>query len=129
PAAPPVYATLSAAFIALFGGSYAWLALQPTISRPLLAFGVIGKTTACVLFFALWGFGQASFLLMLGGVGDLTFAALFFLWLRASAAQQGAPADGPAAAELERSAAGASTGLGTAAVLHHACASHSILLS
>lgn len=85
PAAPPVYAALSATFVALFGGSYAWLALQPEISRPLLAFGAIGKTTAFMLFTTLWLFGQISLLLMLGGIGDLAFAAFFFAWLRASA--------------------------------------------
>ena len=86
PAAPPLYAALCAVFVALFGGSYAWLALQPTISRPLVAFGAIGKTSAFVLFFTLWFFGHASFLLMLGGIGDLAFAAVFATWLRESAA-------------------------------------------
>jgi len=83
PAAPPIYSALCAGFIALFGGSYAWLAMQSSISRPLLAFGAIGKTAAFVLFFALWLYGHASLLLMLGGVGDLAFATLFFIWLRA----------------------------------------------
>lgn len=96
PAAPPVYTTLSAAFIALFGGCYAWLALQQTISRPLVAFAAIGKMTAFALFLILWAFGHASFLLALGGIGDLVFAAIFFIWLRASGAQQGTPADVPA---------------------------------
>jgi len=85
PSAPPVYLALSAVFIALFGGSYTWLALQPTISRPMLGFGAIGKTVAFFTFFTLWTCGNASLLLMLGGVGDLAFAALFFAWLRKTA--------------------------------------------
>lgn len=85
PAAPPVYLALSAMFIGLFGGCYAWLAMQPAISRPLLAFGAIGKTIAFAVFLGLWLCGQASTLLMLGGVGDLVFAAFFFAWLRAHA--------------------------------------------
>ena len=84
PGAPLVYRLLCAVFIALFGGSYAWLALQPAICRPMLAFGAIGKTAAFVIFTSLWLAGQASFLLMLGGIGDLAFAALFFTWLGAT---------------------------------------------
>ena len=82
PAAPPLYTTLVALFVLLFGGSYLWLALQPVISRPLLALGAIGKTTAAVAFTLLWLAGEASLLLLLGGLGDLAFAALFFSWLR-----------------------------------------------
>lgn len=84
PNAPAVYTALTAAFIALFGGSYAWLALQPVISRPLLMLGAIGKTAAFSIFFSLWLFGQVSLLLMIGGIGDLAFALLFFAWLRRS---------------------------------------------
>lgn len=81
PMAPPLYSTLVALFIGLFGASYAWLAMQPVIHRPLLAFGAVGKASACVLFFLLWLEGQASLLVMLGGLGDLAFAAVFFSWL------------------------------------------------
>lgn len=86
PMAPPLYSALVAVFITLFGGSYAWLALQPAIHRPLLAFGAIGKASACVLFFLLWLAGEASLLVMIGGLGDLAFAAMFFGWLRANKA-------------------------------------------
>jgi len=85
PAAPPLYTTLVALFVLLFGGSYLWLALQPVISRPLLALGAIGKTTAAVAFTLLWLCGEASLLLMLGGLGDLAFAVVFFVWLRSTA--------------------------------------------
>ncbi len=85
PIAPPLYAALVALFVALFGASYAWLALQATINRPLLTLGAMGKASACVLFFALWLAGEASLLIMAGGLGDLALAALFFAWLRRSA--------------------------------------------
>lgn len=85
PVAPPVYTALTAAFIALFGGSYAWLALQASISGPLLMLGAIGKTAAFAIFLTLWLCGQVSLLLMLGGIGDLAFAMLFFAYLRSSA--------------------------------------------
>ena len=84
PAAPPIYTTLVAIFIALFGASYAWLALV-RIDRSLLTLGAIGKTSAAVAFFLLWLSADASLLLMLGGLGDLAFAAIFFWWLRATA--------------------------------------------
>lgn len=84
PLAPPLYSALVALFISLFGASYAWLALQPVMHRPLLAFGAIGKASASILFFLLWLEGQASLLVMLGGLGDLAFAVLFFSWLRAN---------------------------------------------
>ena len=82
PDAPPLYRALTALFIALFGGCYAWLALQAQPSRPLLALGAIGKTMAFACFLALWLCDEASLLLMLGGVGDLAFAAIFFAALR-----------------------------------------------
>ncbi|MGQ0698316.1 MAG: hypothetical protein ACT4PZ_08740 [Panacagrimonas sp.] len=89
PPAPTLYTALVALFVAQFGVSYAWLALQPSIHRPLLAFGAIGKASASVLFFSLWLVGHASLLVMLGGLGDLAFAAVFVAWLRASAVQPG----------------------------------------
>ncbi len=84
PSAPPIYTTLVALFVALFGASYAWLALV-RIDRTLLALGAIGKMSAASAFFMLWRTGDASLLLMLGGLGDLAFAAIFFWWLRATA--------------------------------------------
>jgi hypothetical protein len=78
---PTFYAALLAEFIILFGGSYAWLALQPAINRPLLAFGAIGKTGAFLLVAVLWLAGQAPARGMLAITGDLIFACLFFAWL------------------------------------------------
>jgi hypothetical protein len=78
---PPFYAGLLAEFILLFGGSYAWLAIQPAINRPLLAFGAIGKTCAFLLVAVLWLAGQAPARGVLAITGDLIFACLFFGWL------------------------------------------------
>lgn len=47
PAVVPVaYRMLLAFFVFLFAGAYAWLARQPDIDRPLVAFAAIGKTGA-----------------------------------------------------------------------------------
>lgn len=78
---PAFHSLLLAEFIILFGGSYAWLALQPSINRPLLAFGAIGKTGAFLLVALLWLLGQAPGRGVLAITGDLVFACLFFGWL------------------------------------------------
>ena len=46
PDAPVVYRAMTALFVLLFAGAYAWLAMQPSINRPLVAFGAIGKAAA-----------------------------------------------------------------------------------
>jgi hypothetical protein len=74
---PAVYRALTALFVLLFGGAYAWLASQPSINRPFVAFGAIGKAAAFLVVFLLWLSGEAS----LSGVGiiggDLALAGLF----------------------------------------------------
>lgn len=78
---PTVYAMMLALFVLLFGGAYGWLALQPTIDRPLLALGAIGKTGAFTVVFLCWCAGAADFGSVLAITGDLGFAAVFFWWL------------------------------------------------
>jgi hypothetical protein len=78
---PTFYALLLAEFILLFGCSYAWLALQSSINRPLLAFGAIGKTCAFLLAVVLFVAGQVPARGVLAITGDLIFAGLFFGWL------------------------------------------------
>ena len=51
---PRLYSTLCALFVALFGGAYAWLARQPHIDRPLIAFAAITKAAVFSVFFILW---------------------------------------------------------------------------
>lgn len=86
----PVYAVMVAMFVALFGCAYAWLARRPVIDRPLLAFGAIGKTSAFLLALGLWLGGDVPFALVIVALGDLAFAALWFGWLRAGAANASA---------------------------------------
>lgn len=78
----PIYSVMVAFFVALFGCAYAWLALQPSIDRPLLALGCIGKTGAFVIAASLWVRGEVSGLLFVVALGDLAFAAVWFAWLR-----------------------------------------------
>jgi hypothetical protein len=78
---PQVYSALVAFFVALFGGAYAWLARQPTIDRPLVAFAAIGKTGVFVLIFILWLLGSAPGRGVLAAVGDLALAGVFVSWL------------------------------------------------
>ena len=78
---PQVYAALVAFFVALFGGAYAWLAVQPIIDRPLVAFAAIGKTGVFVLIFVLWLLGSAPSRGVLAAIGDLALAGVFVSWL------------------------------------------------
>jgi hypothetical protein len=80
---PAAYSVLLAFFVLLFGGAYAWLALQPTIDRPLVGFAAIGKTGAFCIALALWLIGEAPARSVLAVSGDLVFAGLFFWWLAA----------------------------------------------
>jgi hypothetical protein len=78
---PHIYTTLLAVFVMLFGIVYAWLARQPVIDRPLVAFSALGKTavfTAILLFSILGDLPGRS---ALAAIGDLIFAAIFAWWL------------------------------------------------
>ena len=78
---PPIYSTLVALFVALFAGMYGWLAMQPEIDRPMVAFGAIGKEAAFSCMLALWALGELRALVVLAGTGDLILAAIFTWWL------------------------------------------------
>jgi hypothetical protein len=82
---PLVYSVMLALFVLLFGAAYAWLALQPTIDRPMVGFAACGKASVFVAAVVLWATGEASALLIPGATGDLIFAALFTWWLRTTA--------------------------------------------
>jgi len=81
-AAHPLYTWLSAALVALFGVTYAWLALQKPIVRPVLMLGAIGKLTAVVLTLLLLVLGHLGPLPAAIISGDLVFVVLWarFLW-------------------------------------------------
>jgi hypothetical protein len=83
---PLVYSVMLALFVLLFGAAYAWLALQPTIDRPMVGFAAFGKASVFVAAVVLWATGNASAWLIPGATGDLIFAAVFAWWLRATAA-------------------------------------------
>jgi hypothetical protein len=75
--APLVYRAMTALFVLLFAGAYAWLALQPTINRPFVAFGAIGKAAAFVLVVALWLQAVVPAGAVFAMVGDIILALLF----------------------------------------------------
>ena len=74
---PVVYRAMTALFVLLFAGAYAWLAMQPTINRPFVAFGAIGKAAAFVLVVALWLRDVVPAGAVLAMVGDIILALLF----------------------------------------------------
>ena len=76
-AVPPLYRAMTAAFVLLFGGAYAWLAAQPRINRPFVAFGAIGKTAAFLTVTALSLAGAAAARSVAVLSADLVLAALF----------------------------------------------------
>ncbi len=65
----------------LFGAAYAWLAAQPAINRPFVAFGAIGKAAAFALIFTLWLTGEVTATSVAAMSGDLVLAGLFALGL------------------------------------------------
>lgn len=79
---PMVYRAFVATFVLLFGGLYAWLAMQPVMHRPMVAFSAIGKASACALVLTLWVLGEADWRGVLAVAGDGLLAALYFAWLR-----------------------------------------------
>lgn len=81
PEVPVIYSGLVALFVALFGGMYAWLAMQTVLPRPLVAFAAIGKTSVFLLALIFWSAGEASSRLAQLGIGDLLLAAIYARWL------------------------------------------------
>ena len=76
---PVIYRAMTALFVLLFAGAYAWLAMQPTINRPLVAFGAIGKAAAFLMVVVLWLNGAVAAGGVLAMVGDILLA-LVFAW-------------------------------------------------
>lgn len=84
-AVPLLYRAFVALFVLLFGGLYAWLAMQPVVHRPMVAFAAIGKSSAFVLMLLLWLLGEASLRGVQAITGDLLLAVLYLHWLRRTA--------------------------------------------
>ncbi len=85
---PFAYAALLAFFVILFGGTYAWLALQPHIHRPLVWLSAIGKAGAFAIVLACWLGGAVEGLAVLAITGDLVFAAIYAWWLLGAPAHE-----------------------------------------
>ncbi|MFT3805453.1 hypothetical protein [Arenimonas sp.] len=73
---------LLALFVALFGATYAWMAHQPEIPRPLLGLAAIGKTGVFFVALACWIRNDIPLTTFSLAIADLAFAAAFFWWLR-----------------------------------------------
>jgi hypothetical protein len=82
---PVLYRATLFMLIALLGATYAWLASQPIIDRPLVAFAAIGKTAFFVVVVGCWLAGEMAVLGVVSAGGDLFFAAIFARWLLADA--------------------------------------------
>lgn len=82
PDVPVLYRAFAALFVLLFGGAYAWLAAQPAINRPFVAFGAIGKASAFATMAGLWLAGHAGLLAVGVMTADLALAAVFAWSLR-----------------------------------------------
>jgi len=78
---PRAYTTLLAVFVMLFGVAYAWLARQPIIDRPLVAFSALGKASVFSAILVFWILGDLPGRAALGAVGDVVFAVIFAGWL------------------------------------------------
>src|SRR5579864_798923 len=79
--APHLYTSFIAVLVLLFGWTYAWLASQPRIDRPLVAFSALGKTCFFAVAFACWSLGEIPGRAVVAASGDLAFAAIFAWWL------------------------------------------------
>ncbi len=84
---PPFFAAQLAFVIGLFGGVYAWLALQAEINRPLLLVGALGKLGffAVVVVYAV--LGEVPVGMVWSALPDLVFGGLFLGFATPSAAR------------------------------------------
>lgn len=83
-AVPALYRVLVVFFVVLFAGAYAWLAGQPTIDRPLVAFAALGKVGFFAIIVIFWLLGETPGRGVLAATGDLVLAGLFAWWLLGS---------------------------------------------
>lgn len=78
---PRLFTWLLASMVLLFGGMYAWLAMQLEINRPLLTIGAICKGLVFCVFSVCWLLDDVPFLSVVGASGDLVLAGIFTWWL------------------------------------------------
>ncbi len=79
---PPYFAAQIGFTIALFGGVYAWLALQRRIDRALVVVGALGKLAFWGLTVAYAIAGDVPTGMALNATPDLLFASIFLWWAR-----------------------------------------------
>jgi len=79
----PLYLSMVALFVALFGLGYLWVAVANRPERLFIALGAIGKLGFFTLLVGFWLAGSLPAMALPGGAADLVFAVLFFQWLRA----------------------------------------------
>ncbi len=87
---PHLYSATIAFLVALFAATYAWMARQPRIDRPLTAFFALGKSGFFVVVVICWLLGEAPGRTVLAATGDLFFAIIFAWWLMTTAGEQSA---------------------------------------
>jgi hypothetical protein len=80
------YHSMLTFFVVLFSATYAWLALEPTISRPVVVLSAVGKTGAFIIALVCLARGEILLRTFSVSIGDMAFAIYFFLWLRSTAA-------------------------------------------
>jgi hypothetical protein len=78
---PSLYSLVVGFLVCEFGATYAWLAVQKHIHRPLLAFCAIGKSGVFAIVLLLWLSADVSGRLVLMASGDLALAVIWFWWL------------------------------------------------
>ena len=81
---PLLYRAFVALFVLIYGGMYAWLAVQPVIHRPMVALAAIGKSSAFALILLLRLFGEVTVMSVTLLAADLALAAIYLAWLSQS---------------------------------------------
>ena len=77
---PPYYAAQLAYVIGLFGAVYAWLATQPTLNRPLIVVGALGKAGFFLLTVMYAVSGAVPGPMAVQATPDLVLAVVFLWW-------------------------------------------------
>ncbi|MGH8107409.1 MAG: hypothetical protein ACREO1_01650 [Arenimonas sp.] len=87
-ALPPIgsdfYRWMLSYFVVLFSATYAWLALAPTISQPVVALAAIGKAGSFMIALVCLYRADIQLKTFAISVADLAFAIYFFVWLRST---------------------------------------------
>lgn len=81
-AVPPYFAAQIGFTIALFGGVYAWLAMQREFNRALVIVGGLGKLGFFLLTLAYALAGDLPMSTAAQATPDLVFASIFLWWAR-----------------------------------------------